>query len=595
MKHALSLVLLFFTFNCFSKVVLCETQTIPINQVQGSESESAYVGQEITVKGVVTGDFRGEDALSGFFIQSVDADADVTTSEAIFIHTNDMSYDIKLGDWVQVKGMVSEQFGVTQLGHVSGLDTCQRNMTLPAATKIHLPLVGVNLEQLESMRVSLAEPAVITDLYQYIKYGEMTVSTKMLLAPSAKFRPGEEMNQYRQQITDHQIIIDDGRTAAFSEPFSYGTDGKTPVSENNPLSLGSLVQTTGVLHYAFGKFKIQPTEQLKITASHYNRNLKPQDPGGSLKIATFNIENFFTTIDGGKEICGPQRNFFCRGADSESEYHRQLAKLVAVINAANATVMGVQEFENNDTAVVDLVKALNHDVGFDKWSFIDTGVLGEDVIKVGLIYQAQLVKPVGEFSLLNAEVNPAFKENKNRIVVRQTFVTQNNKKFNVATAHFKSKSCRDAEAENLDQGDGQGCYNAVRTEVAQQVADWLNGLPKHDFTVLVGDLNSYQKEDPINTLQSNGFVNLAEHWLGEENWSTTYKGKVGSLDYIMANKAATERSVGVTQWHINSTEIDDFGYNLEGFKEGVKKPASFYAQSPFSSSDHDLVIAGFNL
>jgi hypothetical protein len=180
----------------------------------------------------------------------------------------------------------------------------------------------------------------------------------------------------------------------------------------------------------------------------------------------------------------------------------------------------------------------------------------------------------------------------------QTFQTNNQQKFNFATAHFKSKSCRDAEGQNLDQQDGQGCYNPARVEVAHQIASWLNSNPtKQDaaMTVFVGDLNSYQKEDPINTLKQAGFLNLAEKYLTANNWTTSYRGQVGSLDYVLVNQAAESVSTGLTQWHINSTQMHEFGYDLELLDEKFSKPKEFYMNTPFSSSDHDLVLAGFNL
>ena len=83
--------------------------------------------------------------------------------------------------------------------------------------------------------------------------------------------------------------------------------------------------------------------------------------------------------------------------------------------------------------------------------------------------------------------------------------------------------------------------------------------------------------------------------LGVENWTTSYRGNVGSLDYNMVNKALAQKATGVTQWHINADEIRHFGYRTSPLTDGIDRPQSFYQASPFSSSDHDPVMAGFEL
>ena len=179
--------------------------------------------------------------------------------------------------------------------------------------------------------------------------------------------------------------------------------------------------------------------------------------------------------------------------------------------------------------------------------------------------------------------------------VWETFADHQGHAFNVATVHFKSKSCRDAEGILLDQKDGQGCYNSTRMTVAQQLAKWLKSDPtgqQAEATFIVGDFNSYQQEDPIVSLKSAGFHNLADQFLPAEHWTTSYRGTVGSLDYILANQAAQKLTTGLTQWHINSVAIKQFDYNNEPFSEQLPKPENFYQVDPYASSDHDLVIAG---
>ncbi len=596
MKRPIIFFLLICSIPVMATKVTCDSPVEPIHAIQGDAKASTLLDQSVLVKGVVTGDFRGKDALGGFFIQQQESDDNHRTSEGLFIQSNDLLKPLNMGDLVLVKGVVSEQFEVTQLKSVSMIKTCSTGNQLPQEFLLSMPLNGFSLEQIEGMRVGFKKPPVITDLYQYITYGEMTVSSQILLSPTAKYRPGKNIKKHLAQNKSDVLVIDDGSNQKHPQPYPVGIDGMNPIQASNVLEVGQQVEVVGVMHYAYGKYKLQPTNKIKFSGK-INKS-KPANPGGTVKVASFNIENFFTSIDNGKEACGPLKNFGCRGADSLAEYNRQLAKLVQVINLTDASVVGLQELENNSHSIPTLVKALNQQAQTNKWSYIKTGALGEDVIKVGLIYQPSEVSTVGDFALLNAKANPNFKENRNRIVVAQTFKSNKNTLFNVATAHLKSKSCRDAIGINEDQKDGQGCYNATRTEVAHQLADWLNSDPTGEgaeISILTGDLNSYQKEDPIVVLQEKGFANLANRFLSTTNWTASYRGQVGSLDYILVNKAADKEATGITQWHINSVRPREFGYNLESLDDTNEKPVNFYQPGPFNSSDHDVVLAGFDL
>ena len=72
----------------------------------------------------------------------------------------------------------------------------------------------------------------------------------------------------------------------------------------------------------------------------------PADVGGSLKVATLNVLNYFTTIDDGGNICGGDGAQGCRGADSASELQRQEAKLVEALLGMDADIVGLVEIEN---------------------------------------------------------------------------------------------------------------------------------------------------------------------------------------------------------------------------------------------------------
>lgn len=579
---------------------ICEGDFTPISTIQGSTDKSPLVGQELAVRAIVTGVFTEAGGLDGFFIQSAQPDNNQATSEGLFIHTGAWQPAIKVGQEIAVTGVVSEQHDLTQLTAIRRIKICQNDKPLPPAVVISLPLESVNLEHYENMRVKLAQPQTITDIYQYIKFGEMMVSSERLFSPTTLVSPGIAAAHLEEMQAQNQLIIDDGRLQAYAQPWQVGADSRSPVSVSNPLRLGYAAEATGILNYVFGRYKLQPTQVLKIHPQTNMRVVQPDRPEGDLLVATFNVENWFTDLDDGQSSCGLSKTMGCRGAKSKQEQQRQLAKLVTVISSLDAAVMGLQELQNNSEASLKtLVLALNEAAGHPKWSYINTGVLGTDVIKVGFIFQPKLVHPQGDFAVLDRNILADYADHRNRVVLTQTFKhVLSEQLVNIATLHLKSKGCRDAIGLDEDQKDGQGCYNATRKLAAEQISTWLNSDPtdqKATMTLVLGDFNSYQMEDPIVAFEQAGFSNLAKVFLGLENWTTSYRGKVGSLDYILANKAVAQIVTGITQWHINADEIRDFGYEMSPLAAGVDKPDNFYQVSPNASSDHDPIIVGLQL
>lgn len=247
------------------------------------------------------------------------------------------------------------------------------------------------------------------------------------------------------------------------------------------------------MHYAFDLYRIQPTQG----ADYTNANPRPTSPesvGGSLKVASFNVLNYFTTLDNSGPICGPLANQDCRGADDATEFTRQRDKIIAALTEIDADVVGLLEIENypGDVPTADLVSGLS---GYD---YIETGAIGSDAIRVALIYKPASVTPVGPYAILDSSVDARFIDTKNRPALAQTFIDNSTGgKFTVAVNHLKSKGSACDDVGDPDTGDGAGNCNLTRKAAAEALVDWLAGDPTgsedEDF-LIIGDLNSYDKE-----------------------------------------------------------------------------------------------------
>src|SRR5690606_22566732 len=132
-----------------------------------------------------------------------------------------------------------------------------------------------------------------------------------------------------------------------------------------------------------------------------------------------------------------------------------------------------------------------------RWRFVDAGDgPGDNPIRVGLLYRADRVAPIGRPATLEAgPFGPL-----SRAPLAQAFRAGRGPAFVVVANHFKSKGCRDAAGPDLDQGDGQACFNATRRASGEALRAWLAGDPTGSGSKLVavlGDLNAYAMEDPV--------------------------------------------------------------------------------------------------
>ncbi len=222
----------------------------------------------------------------------------------------------------------------------------------------------------------------------------------------------------------------------------------------------------------------------------------------------------------------------------------------------------------------DLVDRLN--VGRaadDTYTFINpdtaNGVdsLGSDAIKVGMIFKPGKVTPIGRTATLNTVsfVNGGDVAPRSRPSLAQAFrVNATGGTFVADVNHLKSKGS--ACLNGADTGDGQGNCNVARTNSARELAAWLKSDPTgtgETDALILGDLNSYAKEDPIRTLEEAGFTNLVAKYVGPDAYSYVFDGQWGYLDHALGSAGILSQVTGVTEYHINSDEPALLDYNTE--------------------------------
>ncbi|MGM3307355.1 ExeM/NucH family extracellular endonuclease [Anabaena sp. WFMT] len=590
---------------------------IKIHDIQGNGAtfNSAFSGTQ-TIEGIVVSAFLGASQLNGFYVQEEDADADndSTTSEAIFVFDPTGLFSGNVGDKVRITGTVGEftstssgiSSSLTQLSSLTNVVNLGAD-NLPTVTNIQLPVTSVaDLEHYEGMLVNVSAGTgdlTVTEHFQLGRFGQVLLS-----ATGASNQAGTDgrLEQYTQfnapsvsgyaayleEIANRRIILDDGRGTQNPDPILFGRGGN-PLSATNTLRGGDTVSSiTGVLDQRFEGYRIQTSTGVNFTPANSRPETAP-DVGGTLKVASFNVLNFFNGNGTGGGF--PTS----RGADTSAEFTRQRDKIIQAIINSGTDVIGLMEIENDgygtNSAIQDLINGLNDVAGAGTYAFINPGIsqLGTDEIAVGMIYKPGSVTPIGSaVTVANGFGQGAF-DNNNRKPLAQTF-SQNStgEQFTAVVNHFKSKGSSSGGVGDADAGDGQGLSNGTRTRASEDLAAWLatnpTGTLDSDYLIL-GDLNAYAQEDPITTLANAGYNNL----LPSTTYSYVFDGQWGSLDHALANSSLAAQVTGAEKWHINADEPNVLDYNTE-FKS-VGQQTSLYNADAFRSSDHDPVIVGFNL
>jgi len=571
----------------------CSDPATFIHDVQGPGLFSPINGaQGVIIEGVVVGDFQDTSTgLSGFFLQEedFDVDSDPLTSEGVFVRDNGFGTPVALGDVVRVQGNVNEFFALTRLETVINLSVCGSG-TMPATTDITLPVTAVlDFEPTEGMLVRFPGTLYASGNFNQGRFGEVDLSVGAPLDnPTNVVAPGGPAQALSDLNNRSRIQLDDGSDEQNPLPLP------PYIGAGGTLRTGDTVEDlTAVLSFSFGAYELHPVGAVNFTRK--NKRSVPPSVGGAVRVASFNVLNYFTTLDDSGPICGPSANQGCRGADNAGEFTLQRAKLVTAITTLDAHVVGAIELENSpsDFPISDLVDGLNAATAPGTYAYLPTGPIGTDAIRVGLIYQPASVTPVGPFAVLDSSVDPLFLDQKNRPVLAQSFSENTSGLvFTVAVNHLKSKGSNCNDVGDPDMGDGQGNCNGVRTAAAAALVDWLatdpTGSGSDDF-LIIGDLNAYSQEDPVTTIETAGYSDLIEAWVGtgfaSGAYSFNFGSESGSLDHALSTPSMEASVTGAAIWHINADEPRALDYN------DFNQPA-LQNNAEFRSSDHDPLLVG---
>lgn len=624
------------------------------------------------VHGVVT--TLGQSLTKGFYLTEPAGDGNPATSDGIFVYLNDSKLAtnypaLKPGAEVCLEARVEEYYGGTQLkptfeANKARLQVTAQGLTVP--TSVLQVNEGETLAQAlnrhEGMRVRLDSSS---DLHLTRNYGfdykvyrnnvelshkaPLLKPTQLHIASSPKAVALAAKNGSNRLVVESDYKAQDGVL-----PWFPGWD-----ADQGYLRIGDqLTGLEGVIVYNKDAFRLVVPSDVTLSAGALLRT--PEDDrqpapararGSNLRIGSFNVLNYFTShssIGGALNVlCKDQADADSakgcnRGAKSQVDFEKQRTKIVNAITEMDADLLGLMEMENNgfgdNSAINNLVTRLNEQQkdASKRYAYVrlpaslltSEKFFGGDAIMVAMIYRPALLTPASEANVIRMPeqrytTGDVAKTAGQRDSLVQSFTVAGSKNpLTLVVNHLKSKGsgCYENGDGKTEPADLQGKCTEFRVSAAKVLGEAVSKLPGQ--VLLVGDFNSYAKEDPIRVLtdynpaaSERKIVSASHTFIGEQSYeqlgrevtrsyglidlnvkfnkekaiSYSYDSELGTLDYALANPALASKVVNVADWHINSFESNLFEYGNQYTGTLLK------SDNPFSASDHDPIIVDLKM
>lgn len=480
-----------------------------IAEIQGEGVKSPLVGTTVTTKGKVTAAYA-TGGFNGYFIQTpgTGGDLDLAThkaSDGVFVYSPATVAAVNIGDYVQVTGLVKEFGGASDTATTTEIDVAAGGLTplVEPTTEVKAAVITVpaSVEQRETLEGMLVAPQgefTITDNYSLNNYGEigLATGTTPLVQPTAVAPYGSA--EYTATVAENAaraIKLDDGASTNFLN--AAGQSVPLPwLTQETPMRVGSTSEFMApvIFDNRNNSYKFQPLEALtpanagvvQPIAFGNNRAAAPEAVGGNLKVASFNVQNYFTETGDKNASCqfyndregnpiAVRTGCNQRGAANAENLLRQQDKIVAGINASGADVLSLEEVENSakfgkdrDSALSTLVDALNAATP-GVWDYVRSpaadqrpDVAIEDVIRTAFIFKKAAAEPVGASVILDDSAYTGIA----RQPLAQSFKlvgAEDSSKVLLIVNHFKSKG----SAIGNDTDQGQGNSNLARVAQAE--------------------------------------------------------------------------------------------------------------------------------
>ena len=536
----------------------CSGEFTGLYAIAGHGDDGAVAeGEQVRIRGTVTGVFTGEDQLDGFFIQG-DGPGDGLPS-GLFVYapglTPEQASAVRPGRELAITARTGRWQGQPQVQRVQAIADCGADEGL-APLPVSFPLEPEEEARWAGLWVRVNQSMTVSGTHELQRYGSLHLS-----ADGRAFRPTNFIAADEQPAGRLKVILDDGSHATWPSPTPW-LDGETGTRR-----VGTRVEgLEGVLATTFGALRLHPTRGPRFIEDNPRPDAPERSGAELVRVAGFNVENYFLNLGE-------------RGAANSGELERQRERLLPALIGLDADIVGLVEMENDRAALADLVTRLNDRLGEERYrAAAATPDTGSDAIKVSLIYRADRVEKLGA---PRRDLDPQH----HRPPLKAAFrAREGGRPFGVAVVHHKAKvGC--PESGDVDRG--QGCWNLRRTAqseaLVQGLADWRKQRGDDLPVLIVGDVNAYGGEDPVRAFLKGGKRDLlVAHQPPEQRYTYVFRGESGYLDHALAPPPLAERVDAAGTWAINADEPRLLEYDARGI-------ADRFSPGPWRSSDHDPV------
>lgn len=579
---------------CCSTVLAFVTVSLgeSIAQINGDKFLSPYRNKAVSnVTGLVTA--KGPD---GFWIRSTQPDTDSSTSESIYVYDNGTaSGSLETGDVISLHGRVdehrsdSEYLYLTEItkpsvkvvskngkvtplviGKDTGAPPGEQYTSLDSGNLFGLPN---NASQISAENPTLEPTKYGLDFWESIIGELVTIEKPVAVAKPSKYGDTYVVGDWRKNGTNARggltLTLGNGNADAIiiGTPLD-GTD-----NPNNTRVGDKLDDITGVVHQAFGTYRILPLTSLAIKTPKTPDLPSPvsfQSNGTcqGVTIGDYNIENFSsnsTGIQGRAEhivkyLKTPDIIFLQEIQDDDGPTNDGVV-------AANSTL------DTLITAISSISSTIYSYIDINPVNDKDGGQPGGN-IRVAYLYKSDILtlvtpNPGGPLDATEVLSGPQLSFNPGRISPNSTAWTDSRKPLAAHWRHLPSNSTFFTVNVHLTaklgsspiQGDLRPPVNggvdqriAQANVTAQFVADILSEDPNAAI-ITAGDCNEFTFVEPLITfLSESGLVDLDEAAGVDPLERYTYLFDMNSqeLDHFFVSKKIAERNPMVEHVHVNT-------------------------------------------
>jgi len=548
-----------------------------IAQIQGASHTSPYNGKQVNgVLGVVTAVGR-----NGYWIQSTTpTDADLATSEGLFIFTNKVLITVVVGDDVSVDGSIFE----FRPGGGANLTTTE--LTGPKVTVL-------------SSHNALPDPVVLgverIAPQQVIEVGD----PKNVEYAVASFRPDTDAIDFYESLEGMRATVRDAKVVGATKSFGEMTvipgqhvdaittprggvlyagydhpnamrvqldDALLPLGAMPKANVGDSIagDTVGVMDYSFNNPKLEVTATPTLTLGGLQREITKPQSNNQLAVSTFNVENLAPL-------------------DPQVKFDRLAGQIVS--NLQSPDILALEEIQdNNGTARFDVVDstqttdkliaaitAAGGPVYSARWvnpeDLTDGGQPGGNIRQVFLFRPDREVgfvdAPAGDAttaeSLTMIDGKPHLALNPGRITPANV-AWSNSRKPLVAEFTFRGETVFAIANHFASKGGDNPLFGKWQQPVrfseigrhlqSQEVRTFLDQLLAADAganVVVLGDINDFEFSQTVDIMigsGANAMTDLPRMLPVNERYSYVFEGNSQVLDQILVSQALTKAPPG---------------------------------------------------